>query len=223
MLSNSPLLRDMAEEPFGGKALTFYTEVGRSSAIAATSEDFCVFSTESPSEVLGLSQLIGITELGPGKWRLSIREGPSVRTTDLASGTPEYVRKLKYALEQLAKIRSQACPSEAPVQVVFYKEEKPRPKDVTMVVMLFIAAFFLFGLWLFSPKSNSSRPVRNTEVGTPHTWPGYDLADHSNDCPKCGAKLSARTDLHNCEALQKLNRSEGWIDGIYGGRRAQDL
>lgn len=223
MLSNSPLLRDMAEEPFGGKPLTFYTEVGKSSAVAATGEEFCVFSVESPSEVLRLSQLIGITELGPGKWRLSISEGPSVRSTDLLAGTPEFVRKLKYALEQLAKIRRRACPSEEPLQIVFYQEPREKPKDVTVIVLLLIAAFFLFGCWLFSPRSNGSRTVRNTEVGTPHTWPGYDTADHSNDCPKCGAKLSSRTDDHDCKALQRLNKSEGWIDGIYGGRRAQDL
>ena len=56
----------------------------------------------------------------------------------------------------------------------------------------------------------------------PHTWKGYGQADHSKDCPNCGAHLASRGDAHDCEALQKLNREEGWVDGIYGGRRVED-
>ena len=88
-------------------------------------------------------------------------------------------------------------------------------------ILMFIPLFFFFCLWLFWPSSKGVS--RNTEVGNPHTWPGYDHADHSNDCPRCGAKLDLRTDQHDCDTLQKMNRAEGWIDGIYGGRRAQDL
>lgn len=95
------------------------------------------------------------------------------------------------------------------------------PAKGAFMVLVFVPAFFIFCLWLFWPTSKGTS--RNTEVGNPHTWPGYDTADHSNDCLKCGAKLSSRTDPHDCEALQRMNKSEGWIDGIYGGRRAQDL
>lgn len=40
-------------------------------------------------------------------------------------------------------------------------------------------------------------------------------------CPSCGAKLAQAGDRHDCLFLQELNRREGWIDGIYGGRRAE--
>lgn len=35
-------------------------------------------------------------------------------------------------------------------------------------------------------------------------------------CPNCGA---ATTERHDCAYLRQMNREEGWVDGIYGGRK----
>lgn len=227
MQGNSPQLRDMVTKSLEGKALAFYMEIGVRSAIAGTSEEFCLFSAESGkshSKVVRFSDLANITEIGPSHWSLSVREGPSLSAISLTASNSDYARKLKFAMEQLATARQQACPGTSPMKGVNSVAQPDKPSETAagaFLVLVFIPLFFGFCLWLFWPSSKGVS--RSTEIGTPHTWPGYDKANHSNDCPRCGAKLDQRTDRHDCETLQRMNKAEGWIDGIYGGRRAQDL
>lgn len=113
MEENSPILKEMASEPLGGKPLAFYSEIGPKSAIAWTQDEFCLFSAESGhshSKVISFSNLVELTE-SSGAWTLSVREGQLTSSVTLSSQAA-YRAKLAWTMDQLKRAREQACPSE---------------------------------------------------------------------------------------------------------------
>lgn len=146
MQENSPQLRDLAKEPLGDKSLTFYMEIGVRSAIAGSNEEFCLFSAESGeshSKVISFSNLANITELGPGHWALSVREGQSVSSVSLTAANSEFARKLKFAMEQLAIHKKKACPTSAPLKIlVAAQPDKPNETAAAILIVVMLLVFF---------------------------------------------------------------------------------